>query len=388
MKKAFALILGMAFLSIACTAPKVQPVDNANSQLADDEKRYWQETAKDQEILDKTGFILENPEVENYLQEVMDSLIAPGTTGNVYYKIKIIKDPAINALSFPNGVICIHTGMLARFENEAQLAAVMAHEAIHAKNRHGLAKWRDLKSRSAIYASMGLGSAGAYTGGLISAMGTLSLAYSVAGFSRELEQEADEQGFALMVQAGYAPGECVKAFKHLKQWAKENESKEPYFFGSHPALDDRITNFNRLVRQHRGNGQAGITNQEKYTAIIRELILLNASLNLDEGHFKFAEKEVRHYLELVPDSGAAHCLLGEICLERNEEGDLKKAGDFFLQAIKLSPAFAPSHRGLGTVYLKQDQCQSAKTCFEDYLALLPEARDKAYLDQYIEECAR
>ena len=53
-------------------------------------------------------------------------------------KIVVIKDPYLNAFAFPNGVIYIHTGMLARMDNEAQLAALLAHEMSHCIHRHTL----------------------------------------------------------------------------------------------------------------------------------------------------------------------------------------------------------------------------------------------------------
>ena len=42
----------------------------------------------------------------------------------------------VNAFALPNGSIYVFSGLLARAENDDQLAGVLAHEATHVTNRH------------------------------------------------------------------------------------------------------------------------------------------------------------------------------------------------------------------------------------------------------------
>jgi peptidoglycan/xylan/chitin deacetylase (PgdA/CDA1 family) len=51
----------------------------------------------------------------------------------------------VKHFAFPNGVIYIHTGILARMDNEAQLATLLAHEMTHATHRHLVKQFRDIK---------------------------------------------------------------------------------------------------------------------------------------------------------------------------------------------------------------------------------------------------
>ena len=60
-----------------------------------------------------------------------------------------MKSPQLNAFALPNGRIYINQGLLARFQNEAQLATVMAHEGTHFTNRHGYQNTESLKDNSA-----------------------------------------------------------------------------------------------------------------------------------------------------------------------------------------------------------------------------------------------
>jgi len=82
-------------------------------------------------------------------------------------------------------------GMLARLHDEAQLAAVLAHEINHVAGHHGIVDYRATRKKT--IAGMVLGGLGGW-GDLIS----IGLHASVYGFARDLEQEADDH-------AGRAP---------------------------------------------------------------------------------------------------------------------------------------------------------------------------------------
>jgi predicted Zn-dependent protease len=51
-------------------------------------------------------------------------------------ELGIIKSPILNAFAFPNGQLFIHSGIIAIAQNDAQLAAVVAHEVAHFTKRH------------------------------------------------------------------------------------------------------------------------------------------------------------------------------------------------------------------------------------------------------------
>ncbi len=62
-------------------------------------------------------------------------------------KVKVVKDPFLNAFALPDGSIYFHTGLLARMENEAQLATVLGHEIAHFINRDSARQLRHRESR-------------------------------------------------------------------------------------------------------------------------------------------------------------------------------------------------------------------------------------------------
>ena len=71
---------------------------------------------------------------------------------------------------------------------------------------------------------------------------------SVTGYSRELEGEADAQGYKRLVAAGYDPREAPKLFKLMMDEVKASGVDEPFFFSTHPALEDRYDNYLRLSK--------------------------------------------------------------------------------------------------------------------------------------------
>ncbi|HLP16596.1 MAG TPA: M48 family metallopeptidase, partial [Bacteroidota bacterium] len=57
---------------------------------------------------------------------------------DVTFRVSILADQKVNALSCPGGYIFITEGLLKRCTNEAELAAIIAHEMGHIIQRHGL----------------------------------------------------------------------------------------------------------------------------------------------------------------------------------------------------------------------------------------------------------
>ena len=52
------------------------------------------------------------------------------------FTIKVIDSDEINAMSLPGGFFYVNTGLIMAADEEAELAAVMAHEIAHVTARH------------------------------------------------------------------------------------------------------------------------------------------------------------------------------------------------------------------------------------------------------------
>ena len=380
-------LLLLCFILLGCATTNLPPVA-PDSTLEDDEERLWFRSEEEQELIDKSGLLYEDVQLDVYLNRVARRLQPPEVWRCIPFQIKVIEDPHLNAFAYPNGVIYVHTGILARMDNEAQLATLLAHEMTHATHRHAVKNFRSIKNKTAILATIQV-SAGGLGGGiadLVNVLGTLGTMAAVTGYSRELETEADTVGFDLMVAAGYDPREAPKLFVHLKQELEAEDIQDPYFFGTHPRLQNRIDNYEAFLENNYPDYAGDLDNAAIFLEKIQRVILDNAVLDLREGRFTTAQRGAHRYLRLRPDDAEAYHLLGEISRQRGEEQDWEIAKDYYRKAIAIDPSFPESHRGLGLIFFKQGQKKVAKTHFETYLSLKPQASDRRYTEEYIRQC--
>ena len=378
-----AIIIGV--LS-ACATPHVAPVGMEESfQLQVDERRIWNRSKEEQARLDKSNLIYNDPDLTAYVNEVAQHLIPENVkeTG-ITIEIKIIKNPLLNAFAYPNGVIYVHTGILAKMDNEAQLSTLLGHEMTHVTHRHAVQQFRTVKNMTAVLATIQMASVpfGVY-GSLANVLGTVGAMASVTGYSREMETEADRVGMERMADAGYDPQEAPKLFVYLKADLEENDVQEPFFFGSHPHLQDRIDNFQIYLKRDY-LGRTGTTGEKRFNKLIAPLLLDNAMMDLDMGRYRSAQAGVEKYLRQNPTSAKGHFCLGEIYRQRGEDEDRRKAEEEYRQALSYDPNFAPPRKGLGIIYYKQGIKNKSVEEFEKYLLLLPDALDREYIKQYIQ----
>jgi len=359
-------------LLTACETTPIRPMQSLEDtrNLTQEEHRLWHSAAELDKQLEKADALYEDEELRTYLQTVMRKLY-PEYDGAI--TVRVVDSPSLNAFALPNGSIYINTGMLSRLENEAQLATVLAHEGVHFTNKHSWKQRRSVKNSTAFSTGFGM-----ITG--IPGLGDLISLSSIYGYSKDLEREADAEGFQRLQAAGYDVSEAPVTFEFLLAEVKALEIDEPYFFSTHPALEDRIKNFEELVQQH------GTTNGYKGTEAYRshvdklQLELLADYLELSQYQSVLLILERQDAFERYPPS--AWYYLGEAYHLRNGEGDTERSVNAYQTAIQQSPEFAPSYRALGLYYMKNDDPVQAENYFSRYLELQPDATDRDYIEYY------
>jgi predicted Zn-dependent protease len=165
---------------------------SAAKPATEEEARTWSEAKDLRHIIVQSGLVYKDPALTAYVQHVVDRLY-PEFKGSM--RVTLLKSPDLNAFAVPDGDIYVNVGLLARFENEAQLATVLAHEGTHFTNRHGYLSEENLKNDAA-FATFG-----ALLG--VPILPQLIAVSSMFGYSRELETEADQVGYQRLLQAGY-----------------------------------------------------------------------------------------------------------------------------------------------------------------------------------------
>jgi len=382
----YILLILMLCFAAACATPSNLPLATENSGV-DDEKRLWQRSEDEEKGLAQSGLIYRDEALDDYLNRVVRKLQPPEILEHIPFRIRVIKSPYLNAFAFPNGVIYIHTGILARLDNEAQLAALLGHEMTHCTHRHALKTLKHFKSKSdflvGVQASLiqfrGIGN-------LVNKLGSFGSKVAVNGYRRDLETEADWVGLQLMAKAGYDPHEALRLFEYLKMELETENIQEPFFFGSHPRLQERVENCKRFFKTHSPEEGTGIRGQGIFLTKLHRVVLENAWLDLKAGRFHSAQKGAAKYLKIKPSDARVYHLLGEVFRQRAKADDIPKARAYYKRAISLDPFYSDPHKAIGLIYYKDGEKTLAKQSFGQCLSLSPNRADKAYILGYLRKC--
>ncbi len=146
----FALPLAIIFLLAACRSTNLPPIGTTGSFIPeDDELQLWQALRQTEKMVLPPKMVYEDPALEQYLMEIVRRVTPLSYTdaGGQPIKVKVRKDPRLNAAAMSHGLIIVHTGLVSRAENEGQLAGVLAHEVAHITHRHQVREWRELKNK-------------------------------------------------------------------------------------------------------------------------------------------------------------------------------------------------------------------------------------------------
>ncbi len=353
---------------------------------SEDEKMLWHKSEQEQLALERNGLIYPDQKLEDYLNRVAAKLKPKTGAEDLLIRVKVIKNAYLNAFAYPNGMIYIHTGLLARMDSEDQLAAVLAHELVHCTQRHALRAFRRYKDQPAILTAVqhtllktrGLQEMARY-------LGVTGAMAAISGYVRELEAEADRLGIGLMTAAGYNPKEALFLFDQMVTEIEQEGLEEPFFFGSHPKVQWRVDNLQNLPDPVYLNRRLAIKNNEIFFAKREQLFLDNARLDIRLGRFQAARRSIEKYLQRKPDDSRAFFLLGETYRQQGPAINTHMALENYNRAITLDPSYAAPHKAIGLIHYKEGHHTLAKKFFESCLQLSPNAPDRAYIQGYLKQ---
>jgi len=346
----------------------------------------WQKSEEEQRVLEGSGLVYRDEKLEAYLNNIVAKLQPQPAPSDLTIRVKVIADAYLNAFAYPNGMIYIHTGLLARMDNEAQLAAVLAHEITHCTRRHALRAFRYFKnSRSVLpYVQQGVMANKGFEepAGNLGSAGSLA---AVNGYTRELEAEADRVGIELMTRAGYNPKEALSLFDHMISEIEQEGSEEPFSFGSRAGIRERIDHLRNLPDDRNPRKRPAIEKTDLFLAKLDQLFLDNAKLDIRLGRFQAARRSVEKFLRIKPHDARAYFLLGESYRQQGQDSDIQKALKNYNRSIALDPNFAAPHKAIGLIHYKKGRRALAKKFFESCLQLSPDTPDKAYIKGYLRQ---
>lgn len=186
--------------------------------------------------VEKQHKMLNDPEVDGYLERMGQRLLTGVREVDFAYSFKAVQDSAVNAFAVPGGHVYIHTGLIKSAKNEHELAGVVAHEINHVVARHGTRQMTQ-QYGYALVLQMVLGD----NPGLLTqiASSLFGQAGSMA-YSRGMETQADVLAVETMAKAGYDPNGMTSFLSTLKGMQQESPGQLAKFFSSHPDTGDRV----------------------------------------------------------------------------------------------------------------------------------------------------
>jgi predicted Zn-dependent protease len=189
--------------------------------------------------------VLNDPQVQNYVSDVGRRVANVCDRKDVKYSFKVLDNNEINAFACPGGYIYIYKGLMKQMDNEAQLAAVLAHEVGHIVARHSMKRLQTVYGYS-ILMEVALGDKLSQSAQqMVDAAAGLIL----LGYGRDNEYEADDYGILYAKKAGYNPKGMIQIFEKFKQLEGNPPNTFEKLLSSHPPARDRINNGNKEIQK-------------------------------------------------------------------------------------------------------------------------------------------
>jgi len=315
------------------------------------------------------------PALANYVADV-NARLTRMSDRELPYEITILNSSVPNAWALPGGKMAINRGLLLELDSEAELAAVLAHEIIHAAARHGArAVERGMLLEGAmLIAAMAVEDTSYLPFVVVGAQ--LGAALITQRYSREAERDADLYGMELMQRAGYDPHAAVTLQETFVRLSEERRSNWlSGMFASHPPSAERVANNRATAERLGGSGEIGRESHQQAIAELRQRAPAfeaadAARAALANNDLMAAEGTILQAIELEPDEASFHGLLGELRL-RQKRPDAAIAA--FDRAIERHVGYFGYWQGRGLAQLELGQRKAARSDLERGAGLLPTA---------------
>jgi predicted Zn-dependent protease len=245
--------------------------------------------------VERQARIVDDPIIAEYVNRIGQNLVR-NSDAKVPFTIKVIDSEEVNAFALPGGFFFVNTGVMAKADNEAEMAGVMAHEIAHVAARHGTRN--ATKGQIVNYASIPLIFLGGWTGYAIRQGAGLAIPMGFLTFSRADESEADLLGLEYMYKAGYDPTAFVDFFEKIESLEKKKPGTIAKVFSTHPMTETRIKNSQHNIQEY-------LKAKPEYVVTTSEFNDVKGRLLAMHNHRKIDEKDAgRPRLRRAPGSGS------------------------------------------------------------------------------------
>jgi len=248
-----------------------------------------------------------DPELTAYVRGIGNKLAAVSDRP-LPYEFVVLNSSVPNAWALPGGKIAINRGLLTEMNSEAELAAVLGHEIVHAAARHSARQMsRGMLLQAAVIGTAIMSSDSDYAN---LAIGGANIGAQLISqrYGRAAELESDLYGMQYMSRAGYDPQGAVELQETFVRLS-EGRSTDwlSGLFSSHPPSQDRVrANIQTAATLPTG----GETGESRYRAAMEKTFDTKPAYDVyAEGRKALAEKN--HGLALQKAEEAIDMFPGE-----------------------------------------------------------------------------
>ena len=374
----------LLFLSFVITGCSVNPVTGEKNFLLPGLDENWERNVGQQMYApmrqSQGGDYKLDPALIRYVESIGNRLAAQSTR-DLPYEFHILNDSVPNAWALPGGKIVVNRGLLTEMGSEAELAAVLGHEIVHADAAHGARQQsKGVLTQAGMLAAMIYGSSQAESSGgqqIAMILPQLGAQLITTKYSRDAERESDLYGMRYMSAAGYNPEGAVELQETFVQLSKDRRSDWlSGLFASHPPSAERVAKNRATARTLPKEGDSGRDTYMDKTAYLRSTV--PAYEAHDKGRKALAEDKTKEARSLVstairlkPKEAMFHALSGDIYAADDK---LRQAELAYNDALRRDDSFFYHYLRRGQVRYERKHFSAARTDLEHSLELLPTAQ--------------
>ncbi|HEY7773747.1 MAG TPA: M48 family metalloprotease [Marinagarivorans sp.] len=347
-----------------------------SEQIAIGEKNYvpYQQQQGGQYTVD--------PGLTRYVDSIGQKLARVSDQPNLPYEFVVLNDSTPNAWALPGGKVALNRGLISMLDDEAQLAAVIGHEIVHAAAGHSAAQMTRQTFLGLGATALGALAQNSQYGDLIMMGSQYGSGAVNAHYGRDDELEADEHGVKYMERSGYDPQAAVELQEKFLALKNGNDGDfMSNLFASHPPSGERVRRNTQYAQ-----GKTGKRNKAAFDAATAQLRKDQMAYDYQTQAIKYANnKELGKALDLVeqaikkqPKEAAFYVTKGQLLLAQKNPS---KAYSTFTQAVQKNPNYFMPQLLAGFSAKQVGNTEDAQKYLAASLRLLPTAQANYYLGE-------
>ena len=291
-----------ALVAVSGCATSKKP-DGQNSKLSKEERQFLDDYKAEVEVgRNMAGRLMAfygeylDPGLTEYLNQVGRYVADNGDYPDRRYMVAVLDSDSVNAFACPGGYILLTRGVIQNAENEAEIAAILGHEAAHVGKQHMFKTLKTMKKEevdkaeadaakrrrpdkfsrararpvaeanddAASFAKLLTTASGAGLGILQAAKAGMGLLME-KGLDKNLEFEADREGVKYAIRAGYEPKALDRFLARLEETKKKNSDKTVMDV-THPSIPDRRKSIAEVLSKMSADEIVGAVGKDRLEA--------------------------------------------------------------------------------------------------------------------------